>query len=198
MTTIIDREVKQLRDIAASLSSTKKRLSEGEENLSNTVIALSLYQSIGKSITDMYGELVQNTEWLSGEFGYLAQIYRDIYTLTYAIDKKILDESLMSEEALQAILIPGRECNYKASDTHEKHFEYTRYEFDRKTEKYLDESFIHSGKEPMSLTFVKWFEGSTRDLIDGVKIAIDVVDDVHSLMKQILEPLPPLELQKTA
>jgi len=186
MTTIIDREVKQLRDIAASLSATKKRLSGKKETLSYIERNLPRYQSYGKSITGAYAELIENTKWLSGEFGCLAQIYRDVYSLTKEIDEKIWDKPVMSEEKLKTLLHLGKEGSFTASDIHEIYYE----EFSRKAARYFSEGGDHSEEEPMSPPFVKWFKKRTMDLIEGVGTAIKVVDQAELFMKRVLEPLP--------
>jgi len=192
MTTIIDEEVEQLWNIAASLRETKKRLSNGEKAVAYIEKNLPFYQLLDKSITDTYKELIQNTEWLAKEFGCLAQIYRDVYSLTKEIDEKIWDKPVMSEEKLKTLLHLGKEGSFTASDIYDLHYE----DFDRAADRYRGECRGHSDKEPMRRLFVDGFEERTRNLVEGFKTAIKVSDQADLFMGQIIELLPPLRLQK--
>ena len=197
-TIIIDEEVEQLWRITASLQPIRKRLSKGKDAITQihqNLPNLPSYRESDRSLTDTYEELIQNTEWLAKEFGTLLQTYKDVNSLIGEIAEKLWNESVMSREDLEALLHLGKEGSYTSSDIFFGHYE----DFDRAADQYRNECRNHSDREPLRGAFVNGTNGfseRTANIIDGAKIAIDVVDELHSFMTQVLEPLPPLRLQK--
>jgi len=192
MTTIIDEEVEQLWNIAASLRKTKKRLSNGKNAIAQTKEDLPFYRAFGRSVTNIYENLILNTEWLFREFVNMMQAYEDVNSLIKKIDEKICTKSVMSKEDLEALTSLGKDGSVLSSSILTAHYK----NFDRAAKRYRNEWRGHSDGTTMSRTHVKSFEERMDGLIDGAKIAIEVSDQADLFMTQILELLPPLRLQK--